>query len=477
MGEQLTSSQVAFIKDAILGFVGIMNSEKRSVEQQIRERTENQKGQFFAQGATQFTYTQVNQLCNQLRDEYLGLYQNTIHLKLLAAASMHMRQSIEHGLINAGLVQEEWVNAFNNMQDQLNQYEAMASQLENTEMSLEVERQKVSDLTTGAKISASDLSQFETIMEEKDQLIAEKEQEVINLSEGLSRMEQQMNNLGQTMLQNSMTIEELQSVIGDKDQELDDLKLQLKSSSGSNVDVDGLREQLRASQLRISELESQASAASGDLVNQLQDNLQKSRDELLKVRKELVTKNEELYEVKLQYEESNTVSKRAQEQITNLDAEYKKLKTMETEFSTTKSQLDELKAKSESLEVELTTAKDKLSNYEGKATISAEEQERFNKQIEELNQQIKKADETISFFRTVLGQDVKFKALLYLESVNEEIRLDTLSKGIGLSQDSVHRAIVELSESGLATARKEGRYLYVTKNGQSGPFSIGAIMA
>ncbi|MHA2031309.1 MAG: hypothetical protein ACW99Q_18175, partial [Candidatus Kariarchaeaceae archaeon] len=220
MGEDVASSQVTIIRESILGFLNLMNNEKRNIEQQIRERNESIKSQFFAQGATQFSYTQVNDLGTQYRDDFLSFYQNSIQMKLLANSSIYIRKAIEYGFVNSGIVQEEWLEAFNNMQDQINSYENLANQLENTEESLRNEKDRVTQLEVGATLTKSDLAQFENMIAEKDQLIQEKEQEILNLSEGLSRMESQANNMGQNMLQNSMNIEDLQGVIGEKDAEI-----------------------------------------------------------------------------------------------------------------------------------------------------------------------------------------------------------------------------------------------------------------
>lgn len=495
MAEGVASSQVTIIRESILGYLNLMNNEKRKIEQEIRERNEAIKSQFFAQGATQFSYAQVNDLGTQYRDDFLNFYQNSIHMKLLANSSIYIRKAIEYGFVNSGIVQEEWLEAFNNMQDQINNYENIASQLQDTEQSLLNEKERVTQLEVGATITKSDLAQFENLIAEKDQIIREKEQEILNLSEGLSRMENQVNNMGQNMLQNSMNIEDLQGVIGEKDAEINELQNQLKSTSVDASEVEGLREQLRQSQLRIKELETQASAASTDLVDQLQENLEQARDELLKTRKELVEKNDEIYQVKLDRDEAESKLKRQKESFESIETNYNQLTSekekRETEFAEVKrakeefehnykeakTELDSLKQKMNTVENELTTAKSELSQYEGKATITEEEHQRFNQQISEMQVQLTKANSTFEYFKKVLSKDVKFKTLIFLDSIGEEVRLDSLSKGIGFPQESVQRAIIELSEDGFASSRKEGRFVYVSKGGHESPFSLEAALA
>lgn len=495
MAEDFSSSQVTIIRESILGYLNLMNKEKRNIEQQIRERNEAIKSQFFSQGATQFSYAQVNDLGTQYRDDFLNFYQNSIHMKLLANSSIHIRKAIEYGYLNSGIVQEEWLEAFNTMQDQINSYENMANRLETTQDSLKSEKDRVSQLEVGATISQTDLAHFENLIADKDSIIQEKEQELLNLSEGLSRMESQANSMGQNMLQNSMNIEDLQGVIGEKDAEINELQIKLKSTSLEASELEPLRDQLRTSQLRINELESQVSSASDDLMDQVQDNLSQAREELLKTRKELVEKNDEIYQVKLDRDEVESKFKRQRETMDTLETSTTQLLTEKesresevAELTKNRNELSknyeastiELKGLKEgfaTMETDLTDANERLTQFEGKATVTEEEQLKFDQQISEMQQQLSKSNSTFEYFKKILSKDVKFKTLIFLDSIGEEVRLDNLSKGISSPQETVQRAIIELSESGFANFRKEGRFVYVSKGAHESPFSLEAAFA
>ena len=342
MTETVASSQVTIIRESILGFLNLMNNEKRLMEQQIRERSEAIKSQFFSQGATQFSYAQVNDLGTHYKDEYLHFYQNSIHMSLLANSATFIRKAIEYGFINSGIIQEEWLSAFNSMQDQINKYESMVNQLDTTEQSLLDQTTKISQLEVGAQLSKTDHAHFENLIAEKDRTMKEKDQEILNLSEGLSRMESQANNMGQNMLQNSMTIEELQGVIGEKDIEINELQNKLQSTEASTSEFESLREQNQADQLKINDLESQLSSSSSNLVDQMQTNLTEAREELLKTRKELVDKNDEIYQIKLKNDETDTSSKRQKEIMETLENNYNQLKS---ERDIRESELSEIKLK------------------------------------------------------------------------------------------------------------------------------------
>ena len=492
---EVASTEVAIIKEAVLGFIHVMDEEKRSTEQKIREITDNVNNQFLAQGTSPFTISQIQQLGKSFRDEYTGFYKNTIYLKQLSVATSAIRTSIEYGFVNSGLIQEEWLEAFKNIQEQLNNYEGLSGQLEQTEAELKEQHGELTNIKINAKVTAGDLAEFEAMMADKDRIIVEKDQELLNLSEGLSRMETQVNNMGETLLENSMKIEELQSAIGEKDDKIASLEGNIRSGRDSSSEVGGLRDQLREAQLKNNELEDQISSASGDLVDQLQSNLEKSREEVLKTRKDLVEKSEEVYTMKMYQDEMDTKARRTWDRLNSLEEENKKFadeigessekieelekrkQTLETDQSDNATKLQDAQIKLKLAEVELKDTKGKLAGFEGQDTITPEEQARFNREIEQLQTQVAKYNDVVEYFKNIFSKDSKFQALVFLDTLKEEIRIDNLSKGIGLPQETVEKAVIELAEAGLARSRKEGRYLFVSKGDHTTPFELQEITA
>ena len=115
----INNSEIRVVKQAVLGFVESMNSEKRMIEQQIREKTENVRTSVLGTGSSQFSYQDVDNLSRQYKDEFLSIYRNTIHLKIIANASGQIKQAIHEGLINADVVQQEWLEGFEALQARL----------------------------------------------------------------------------------------------------------------------------------------------------------------------------------------------------------------------------------------------------------------------------------------------------------------------------------------------------------------------
>jgi DNA-binding transcriptional ArsR family regulator len=495
MAEQRTESQITVIRNAILDFLEVMKQEKREVEQQIRERTENLRSQFLASGASQFSYSDVDNFGRQYKDEFLDFYKNIMHLKLVASASGRIRVAVESALVDSGVVKEEWVKKFNSMEEQIAQYDDFQSKVEEYEGKILEQQELLNQLSEGASLHSEDYEVVQAQLAEKDQLLIEKDEEVMNLNEGMLRMENQANTLGQQMLSNTMMIEELQSTIGEKDDEITVLNNAIASYSENASETEVLREQLRQSQLREQELQTQVGSASSDIVDQLQGNLEKTRTEVLDIRRELVTKSEEIHQLKLEKEEFDVKTKRKDEQVQGLKEENRVFREEKsqvdqtiTELKQSNSSLQEEKnkftqelettsSKLITVEQEYSQAKLQLDQFEGKQAISVEEQDKRVKEIEDLKLLIDQSDKAISYFKNILTNDIKFRTLLYLDSLSNEIRIDDLATGVGVPQETIHRALIELSNAGLCTTRKEGRFIVALPGDTKSPLQLESLQS
>ncbi|MHA2502691.1 MAG: hypothetical protein ACXAE3_07470 [Candidatus Kariarchaeaceae archaeon] len=464
-----TDAEIQVIKQAILGFVGSMDSEKRKFEQQIRERSENVRSSVLGVGATQFSFQDVEGLSKQYKDEYLNIYRNTIHLNILSNGSRFIKTAIQQGLISAEIVQQEWLEGFEALQNQINQYQAIADRAEHLEEEL-----------GKSHVAAGDVSELQKMLQEKEQLLAEKDTEIVNLNEGMARMENQVNAMGQNLLDNQMTIEELQEAINDRDVQIQALRSQLSDASGSSAEMEVLQKQLQDAKERERDLQGQVSSAGSELVNQLQDNLEKTREQVLELRRDLVQKNEELHSMRLEQDEYSVKIKQHEDRMVELKEENTGLSTKTSELSQKLSEVTseytsitaELNAKSTELETtaskleqkieEVTNLQGQLEGYEGKVAMSAEEQERINKEMSDVRSQLGLYQSSINYLKGILGFDVKFKIMNVMSTMSEKVRIDDLSEAVEVPEKVVTRAAIELSDQGFIEMRKEGRFLFCT---------------
>ncbi len=479
MSEEYAESQVSVIRSAIIEFLETMKQEKRALEQQIRERTENIRSQFLSSGSSQFSFTDIDDFSRQYKDEFLSFYRNNIHLKIVTFATGKIRHAIESALLDTGVIQEEWLNIFKTMEEQINQFDQMDGKIEEYEATITEQADMLDRMSDGATVHSDDFEKLQEEIDKSNQLLLEKDQEILNLTEGITRMENQTGALGQQMLENSMTIEDLQATIGEKDEEVSGLRSNLREVNETVSEIEILKEQLKQGQLRERELETQAGSASGELVDQLQKNLEKTRASVLELRRDIVSKNEDIHQLKLEKDEVGVKSKNRDDKMQAMTSELTTLKEDKINFE--KNNEENLKLKEE-LKKKLGASKTKLDNalerlkasdaslldvnaqlekYEGKEAISSEEQTKINKELSDLKYQIKQTEDAINYFKNLIANDSKYKTLLYMDSIKKEIRIDDLANGVGLPVVILRNILIELSDAGLCNTRRDGRFIFV----------------
>lgn len=467
MSDSVPESEIKIIRSAILNFLDEMKRDKRMVEQQIRERSESVRSNLLNTGASQFSYQDVDNLSRQYRDEFLDFYRDTVHLKIIAGASKKIRNAIQQGFIEAEIVQQEWLDGFTSLQDQINQYQEIANRADKLESELQ-----------GNLAVQGDVADLQEAIKEKEQIIAEKDQEIMNLTEGLTRMENQANAMGQSMLENSMTIEDLQEAISSRDQEISRLKNQIAEKAGNTEEIDVLKQHLREAQDRERALQQQVSTASSDLVNQLQDDLETTREQVLELRRDLVQKNEELHSLRLEQDEKALKVKQQEEQLRELKLEKSNLvnnrekieqelfdlkqdkQRIDQELSKKEEELTNYSNKLDQQSKELTDIREQLEGYEGKVALSVEEQERINQELEEMKSTVEDYQNAVDYLKRILDNDVKFRTIIVLSSIHEPVRLDNIADAVNAPESLIERAIIELEYEGKVSTSREGRYLF-----------------
>lgn len=247
MASDINESPITVVRAAVLEFIEEMKSNKRIVEQEIRDQTDNVLSQFLNQNLTQYSRSDIQNISKQYREAYLDYYNNTIFLKIISEASSFIKEAIEEGFNNPSIIQDEWMTGIDNIKSQLSHMNELADNVKAYKNKIDEQARTINELSSTSSLSSTDLELYQNAVEErdeiirgKDQLLVEKEQEIMNLNEGLSHMEDQSNNLGQTLLEYNLNIEDLQETVNDRDEKIERLQSELKNVKASSEEVNAL---------------------------------------------------------------------------------------------------------------------------------------------------------------------------------------------------------------------------------------------
>lgn len=490
MASDINESPITVVRAAVLEFIEEMKSNKRIVEQEIRDQTDNVLSQFLNQNLTQYSRSDIQNISKQYREAYLDYYNNTIFLKIISEASSFIKEAIEEGFNNPSIIQDEWMTGIDNIKSQLSHMNELADNVKAYKNKIDEQARTINELSSTSSLSSTDLELYQNAVEErdeiirgKDQLLVEKEQEIMNLNEGLSHMEDQSNNLGQTLLEYNLNIEDLQETVNDRDEKIERLQSELKNVKASSEEVNALLGNLSEAENTIRKLEQKVSTTDTELVNELEETLEKTRTQLLELRREVVQKNEKMHNLEMGNEEIQLEKKAATDKFDATTKELKQLKdkydklysensSLLVEFNSNKDSLTSSETSHRKLILDLDEAKTKLKTFEGKVSISSEEKEKIANQVVILEEQIKDSRSSLDYLTEVVGSDIKFKTLFFLQSLDAEIRVDNLAQGIGAPTNIIHRVLIELSRDGLANTRKDGRFLYAEAKDNKSPFAL-----
>ncbi|MCY3410884.1 MAG: hypothetical protein INQ03_04520 [Candidatus Heimdallarchaeota archaeon] len=490
MASEDTESPITVVRNAVLEFLEEMNKNRRLVEQEIRDRTDAVLTQFFNQGLVQYARSDIQDFNRRHREAFLEYYRNIIFLRVIAEASKQIRVAIEEGFNNPQVIQDEWMKGINEVKGQLVHMNELMETVQNYKQKIDEQQALIAELSSSSSMSSSDLELYQKALEERDdlirerdQIILEKDNEIQNLTQGLQHMEDQSNNLGQTLLEYNMNIEELQETINDRDVKIEQLQQALRDQSTSGNEVEALRNQLQEAENTIRKLEQRVSTASAELVTELQDSLEKTRSQVLELRREIVQKNDRIHNMEVEKEELLIENKSTKEKLKTAQTQFKETENLysalQETFNTLNSDIEKYGQKSRNLETELQKTKselkeatDKLLQYEGKESISAEEKEKISSHVTTLEKQMVENKTSLEYLTKLLGNDIKFKTLFFLQSISGEMRIDNLAQGVGVPVNIIHRVLIELNKEKLVNTRKDGRYLFAEVVDRNSPFLL-----
>jgi chromosome segregation ATPase len=451
------NSPITLVRSLVIDFMNNMLQEKSVIEQQIKEKSEEIRTQFTQMGQSTFNFSDVDNLAKSYKDFYSNYYKNTVHLRVVAAAARKIREGIHQGLINADVIREEVLTEFRELQKIASEKGEMDLRSSGLEEELLHQTESYSDLQ-------SENMRLQNELRQARGELAEKSAEFENLNASIMQMENQLNMVAQQMIDSKNEVEDLQTALAERDNEIAMLKSETKGKSALLTEIESYKQTIKDMTKRENELLASQSSTSDELFDQLQAELEKTRNELYKIKAERVERNEEVRKLKLELEETlinmsslSNYKETAEETIKSSKEQADRYKTQKEEFETkynhfkdqfTKKELDlnEIQSKYEEAKTKLEVAEANLKTFEGKVSLSEEAKEGYEK--------------SLKYFTQILNYDPKFRTLSVLDSFGTEMQLEDLAKSLSLPGEIVHKCLVELVDVGFINLRRDGNLTF-----------------
>ena len=461
------SDTIPVIREAVLDYIQKMLTVRAKFEQSIREKTEDIKQKFVSQGQSTYSYAEINRLTSSFKEFYINFYKNTIHLKIVKESASAIKKSIYESFVKLDVISQEILDDIRSLKEQNKGTNDLILNQNKQIEELQELKDKLGKESTELKKELSEVKEeYENIMNTANETNVD-----------TSRLEDQLDSITEEMLETKRKNAEIQVRQREKDAEILRLKSENAGKKEIEKEVRNLREKIHEMELREKELIANQSASSEEFINKLQEDLEKTRDELYKKKSEEVKKNEQLRTIKLSFDESKLelkYIKATEEQSNKLIAD---LRVENEHITKEKKQTGEealvLRNSNEEHVKELSTLRLNLNEVNQAFKISEEKVSDFNEKVPVQEGTIEAYEKSIDYFKSLLLGDIKFRALTILESLESEISLKDLSSSLGVPTEIALKYVIELSNLSFVITRRQGQQLYIKAIEKNrSPFSL-----
>ncbi len=418
-------------RQSVVRFLAEMQDLKQKIELEFSSRFDEQKNNFLATSKASYSPVEIGTIFDTIKSLELD-YMKNILTNASGNGSKILGNTLSSALSGNLSFSGEATQRIAELEQETNR---LKIELIEREKTFEAERQTSKNRGEG---QIGELNRLQEITDEQKRTIGLYEKQVMEH--------------GESLVNQRMEIEDLQTQLGDLSQQREHSDVSLKEKEelivGHVKDIESLKEQLTSMEKRLSQMKSVSSEKFEAKSNKLEDllNLERQRaDELEVSMKEATTAvssyKEAVQEKDAEIDKLRKTVKGTKAEIasssTEKDAKIKKLqdnlKSLEHQLTDNKNSLERTEKKTENLSTELTE--------KGKA-IDAQDDE-----IRALKEQLADAKDNVSSEKS--SQETKINDLLK-EKTNNEAELNTLKKEIRdlkKSFDGKEKSITEISKT------------------------------
>lgn len=471
----IPDSSISVIRDIAIDFMNRMMNEKTEIVQMIKAKSEEIRSMFAQSGQSTFTFADVDAIMKEYKSFFVDFYENTIYLRLISQATHNLKEGIEEGYYKSGIIKEEVLTEYRRMQQQLSEKGSTDAMLTDFEQQLLNQTEQYSDIQSENHRMRNEINLL------NDQL-REKQTELENVQTSLKQLDAQLNTLGTQLLNANGELEEIQTAYHELTQQNEQYVAELKRKEDLEKELEEAKQMIRDLSLREQELMANQKITSSGFVDQLQEDLERARNELYALKAERVEKNEEYRRIKFELDEKQIAINHLSEykestsgQLTESKMKIDELTTEVTDlqklYDSTKETLEEkiaeqakLQSKIAEMEEQIFSASEEIKTYRGKAVVSEDILQSYT--------------ESLDYFKQILSYDPKFRVLTIIDSFKEEVQLKDISTATGLPAEIVHRSVVELADAGYINVRRDGALIFISVTESSrAPFALDKILA
>lgn len=448
-----SESPFSIVRSLVKKFLADMRVIRTNSEEQAKARAEEIKSNSLAPGKAQYSVSEVDGIIRNFKESYVDLFRD-IHLMVVTESTSKIRQGIEQGYINGEMITQE-------MLDELETTRKEAAKIPGFQKKIQDDALKIDELNDLiGNLKAENIS-IQNELTDIQSLLKSKESAIEELSERAT-----VSGVDQTI------IEARDQVIVDKDRTIHQLSLEKNNLQAEynrlKIEKDALDKHVEEMEARLRSLSSEAISKEDSLFDDLQKQLDKSRQTIFNLRNQVAEHEDTIRNQKIDIQQKSgqidTLKKQMQEiqetagdtaeteelrkQISQKDADMERLaETMvelqqdvsgkEQELHKLQTQTDEMMLQFAEKEAEMK----ELRDIAEKATVdkTSIEEQMLDKQdeIEDLKARLEETKQEVVTTKATLETMEKQGTLSSEEKYQYELNIQKLNKQLDYSNKTL----------------------------------------
>ena len=487
-----------------------MRIVRNSSEEQTKARAEEIKSNSLAPGKAQYSVSEVDAIIRNFKDSYVSLFRD-VHLVVVTESTSKIRQGIEQGYIDAGMITKEMLDElekFKNeaskvpglnqriqddsvkideLNDAIGNYKAETITLQNEITDLQTalagKDEKIEELGKRAPTGAVDQS----VIEDRDQVIMEKDRMVHQLTLEKNNLQSEFNRLKIERDAMAKHVEEMEAKLrslsseaaSKEDKLFDDLQKQLDGSRQTNfnlrnqvaehedtirnqkIDIQQKANQIESLKEQITSIQEQSVGKAEDTeqigalrqqLNQRDTDMERLAETMVELQQDISSKEQEAHTLRTQSDELML-------QLAEKETEMKEIRDMAEKATIDKESLEQvlldkdesiedLRAKLDETNKELNASRNTLEIMEKQGTMSSEEKYQYELNVQKLQKKIDQTKKTLKSVEAFLNTDPKYRVLYILNDIQRPLVKEEIAKILNISQEIASKYIFELDYFG-----------------------------
>ncbi len=505
-----TQSPFSVVRSLVKKFLGEMRVIRTTSEEQAKARAEEIKSGSLAPGKAQYSVSEVDGIIRNFKDSYVGLLRD-IHLMVVTESTSKIRQGIEQGYIDAGMITQEMLDELEKLRveaakipgyetkiqddalkidelnDQIGSLKAETISLQNeltdVQSVLKSKDQAIGELSEKATTMGVD----QTIIEARDQVIMDKDRTIHQLSLEKNNLQSEFNRIKIERDAMSQHVEEMETrlrsvsseALSKEDQLFEELQKQLDGARqtifnlrnqvaehedtvrNQKIDIQQKASQIDSLKKQIEDIQDQAAGQAEDTtqveelrkqIHQRDEDMERLAETMVELQQDISSKEQEAHKLQTTADEMMLQFAEKETELQELRDIAEKATTerekVEEQMLEKQDSIEDLKARLEESTKELNETKNTLLTMEKQGTISSEEKYKYELDIQKMRKKVDNLNKTLKSVEAFLNTDPKYRVLYLLNDFQRPMAKEELSKMLNVPEEVASKYIFELDYFG-----------------------------